>query len=252
MSSQPFAAKDHHIDMKRLQISIPSPCHENWAAMAPAEKGRFCTSCQKKVHDFTGSSDREIASVLSKQNDVCGRYLNTQLNRDLVVPIIKNTTWMAASAAVLSFFTLGVDAATHKYVATEQTPAAKYGYKSEKMTPGSSVITGQVFDNLGLPLPGAHINLEGTNVRAQSDLDGRYSILGQKGQVLIISYIGLKTEVIHIGSSTTINITLTEEVSKQEVIVIGYRNYRTKVEDQKVSHTFFRRIFHSLGNIFRK
>ena len=94
---------------KPIQISIPTPCHENWAAMTPADKGRFCASCQKNVRDFTRSSDREIVSAFAKDKDLCGRFRQTQLDRDLIVTTEKNTIWIVASAAVLGFIGLGTN-----------------------------------------------------------------------------------------------------------------------------------------------
>lgn len=73
--------------MKKFNLSIPKPCHENWAQMTPAEKGRFCGSCQKTVFDFTNMSDRELAAFFKKPaGSVCGRFHQDQLNREIAVP----------------------------------------------------------------------------------------------------------------------------------------------------------------------
>lgn len=89
--------------------------------MTPADRGRFCASCQKQVFDFTYSSDREIAAAL-KKGSTCGRFYNHQLNRDLIISKEKNTLWIAASAAVVSFFTLGSEAAKAQEPQTEISP----------------------------------------------------------------------------------------------------------------------------------
>ncbi len=39
-----------------LKLSIPKPCHEDWAAMTPNEQGRHCAVCAKTVTDFTQMS----------------------------------------------------------------------------------------------------------------------------------------------------------------------------------------------------
>ncbi len=58
------------------KFTIPKPCHENWANMLPDEKGKFCASCQKSVHDFTQSSSQEIKNIFEKENgNICGRII---------------------------------------------------------------------------------------------------------------------------------------------------------------------------------
>ncbi|WP_223605448.1 hypothetical protein [Chryseobacterium sp. OSA05B] len=67
-----------------MKITIPKPCHENWEAMTPEEKGRFCSVCSKTVRDFTVASDQEIIEVFSHSSeDICGNFNSSQLNRDL-------------------------------------------------------------------------------------------------------------------------------------------------------------------------
>jgi len=80
---------------KKLQLQIPTPCHENWEKMTTTEKGRFCASCQKQVMDFTNKSDREIAMFFKKPSigSVCGRFMDDQLNRDIDLPK-KRIPWL--------------------------------------------------------------------------------------------------------------------------------------------------------------
>src|SRR5690242_1371914 len=80
---------------KQLLLSIPTPCHENWDAMTPLEKGKFCGSCQKQVMDFSRMSDREIAQFFKKPTtgSVCGRFTTDQLDRAIDIPK-KRIPWL--------------------------------------------------------------------------------------------------------------------------------------------------------------
>lgn len=248
---------------KKLHISIPSPCHEKWQDMTPAEKGRFCSSCQKVVHDFTRSSDREIAAAITKENNLCGRFLSTQLERDLVIPKEKNTIWMAASAAVVSFLSLGTEAAAQNPVATEQIPTTGYGNILGKAAPSTSIISGVVYDDVGMPIPAVDITVEGTILHVQTDFDGKYAIEAKQGNILIFSFVGFKVEKVIIGTANTVNVTLTTERLEQDLIVMGYRTTKPisgavstisieDIENRNYKPTFFGRMFRKIGNLFRK
>jgi hypothetical protein len=65
-----------------FQIQIPVPCHENWDAMTPQEKGKFCGVCAKKVVDFSGYSKTEVVDYLQKHaaQKVCGRIPESMLD----------------------------------------------------------------------------------------------------------------------------------------------------------------------------
>jgi hypothetical protein len=66
-------------------IEIPKPCKENWSEMSPTEKGVFCSHCKKEVIDFKNFSNSELAKYLSKNDVTCGRFLATQINREIIL-----------------------------------------------------------------------------------------------------------------------------------------------------------------------
>lgn len=66
-----------------MKLIIPKPCHENWNAMTPVEKGRFCSVCSKTVKDFTKLSDEEIIQNLGINSNICVNATSDQLNRNL-------------------------------------------------------------------------------------------------------------------------------------------------------------------------
>ncbi|WP_347217925.1 hypothetical protein [Chryseobacterium sp.] len=65
--------------MKNLYI--PEPCSENWEAMSPQAKGRFCAVCNKCVIDFTQKQPQEILQIIEekKEEQICGRFYGHQV-----------------------------------------------------------------------------------------------------------------------------------------------------------------------------
>lgn len=87
-----------------------------------------------------------------------------------------------------------------------------------------ALIKGTVSDEKGNTLPGATISVKGTALGTTTDVNGAFSINMPAGaNVLVISFIGMKTQEIAVGSRTTLNITLQSgDQSLDEVVVIGY------------------------------
>jgi hypothetical protein len=76
--------------MDTYRISIPKPCHEDWATMTANEKGRFCDKCIKTVHDFSNKNDTELHEYLSLHpgEKMCGRFRQNQLNRPIAIQLL--------------------------------------------------------------------------------------------------------------------------------------------------------------------
>ncbi|HTB07868.1 MAG TPA: carboxypeptidase regulatory-like domain-containing protein [Bacteroidia bacterium] len=70
---------------KSIQLSVPTPCSEDWENMQPREQGRQCASCNKTIVDFSLFSDRQLVDFFNKTTgNICGRFNNLQLERQLV------------------------------------------------------------------------------------------------------------------------------------------------------------------------
>lgn len=86
-------------------------------------------------------------------------------------------------------------------------------------------VTGNVKDaEAKQPLPGASVIVYGTNIGQTTDFDGNFSInVPSKESLLIISFMGFKTQEIVVGSQTNIAIGLIpDSQALDEVIVVGY------------------------------
>jgi hypothetical protein len=251
---------------KPIQISIPTPCHENWDAMTPADKGRFCASCQKTVYDFTSSSDREIASILKNTNNACGRFRATQLDRDLVIPKEKSTLWMAASAAVVSFLTIGIQESMAQQSASTAQIASQKTKKKKKSTTfllPEIQIKGRVVDTDSSSIPNANIRILRTNQTITTDIDGSFEFTASKNDTIEVSYTGMITKYITLTEDKKLTITLVQDAKSAEFNIESCRVISTRtvttgamVVIEKTIYaeekrTFFGRMFHSIGNIFR-
>ena len=91
----------------------------------------------------------------------------------------------------------------------------------------SLAIKGVVYDSTGEPIIGASVLEKGTTNDIITDLDGNFSLQVKKGAVLVVSFIGYKTQEVVVNSVQSLKITLLEDAKAlDEVVVIGYGTAR--------------------------
>lgn len=81
-------------------------------------------------------------------------------------------------------------------------------------------IKGIVRDQNGESVIGANVVLKGTTEGVITDITGEYQIKAAKGDVLIFSYIGFKSQEVTIGRDNIINVTLKEDTETLEEVVV--------------------------------
>ena len=82
----------------------------------------------------------------------------------------------------------------------------------------AQIVTGNVTDENGIPLPGATVLVQGTNQGVSSDFDGNYSIEVSQGQSLEFSFVGYSSQIIQVGAASQINVQLLPDNKLEEVV----------------------------------
>ena len=90
-------------------------------------------------------------------------------------------------------------------------------------------ISGTVKDANGEPVIGATVMEQGTQNGTVTDMDGNFTLDLQKGGNLNVSYVGMKPQVISTSGKSTINISLEDDATTlNDVVVVGYGTMKKK------------------------
>ncbi|MRT93041.1 TonB-dependent receptor [Ancylomarina sp. 16SWW S1-10-2] len=89
---------------------------------------------------------------------------------------------------------------------------------------GQILVSGKVTDVSGESIPGVSVVVKGTSTGSTTNIDGNYSLeVPNETQVLVFSFIGMKTQEVDFAGQTNINVVLLEDVTGlDEVVVVGY------------------------------
>ncbi|WP_066224435.1 SusC/RagA family TonB-linked outer membrane protein [Formosa haliotis] len=84
-------------------------------------------------------------------------------------------------------------------------------------------VTGEVYDESGLPVTGATILEKGTSNGTIADFDGQFEIDAPSNAVLVVSSLGYLTQEIPVSGQSKLKITLVTDIQNlDEVVVVGY------------------------------
>jgi TonB-linked SusC/RagA family outer membrane protein len=97
-------------------------------------------------------------------------------------------------------------------------------------------VSGTVSDNAGMPLPGVSILVKGTKSGTQTDFDGKFTIKATPSQVLVFSYIGMKTQEVQAGASK-INVKLLDSGAQELEAVVVTTAFGIKRNPKKLGYS---------------
>jgi hypothetical protein len=234
-----------------IQLSIPTPCSQDWDEMTINDKGRFCGNCSKSVIDFTNYSDQQIVDFFIKsKEDICGQFKSDQLEKPLH-PLQQEQSGSFMQLLINGMLAIGLGSglsANKKH--TE--PLAIYGVvdvdqkekKDNFTTVGDTCnfISGTVIDQATKEtLPGVTILIEGITTATASDVNGFFKLpfpnhLSGKPIELTFSYIGYKSQLMRYRPETPVSdliIELREDRTVTRDVVIRGRAIPSAVCKQR-------------------
>ena len=84
------------------------------------------------------------------------------------------------------------------------------------------------------PVPGASIIIRGTTMGTLTDKDGKFTLPVKKGDVLVVSYIGLQTQSVVVQADVNLGIWMKEDVQPMEEMVVVAQTPKEEVKYTKV------------------
>ena len=214
-----------------FKLRIPEPCHEDWSQMTLSEQGRFCSSCEKEVIDFTQLTRKQIADKVQSGGQLCGRYRKDQLDTTYFIPEEKSPfKHLGIAAAFTSLLALCEPVLGQENNSKSNTELITQENQITTVdTINNYIFSGIILAEDSLPLPGANIHLKDSSIGAIADFDGHFSIsipseYFKESRKLLITFLGYEDkEVLLSANMPKMNIILKEDPSMMElgVVVVG-------------------------------
>ncbi len=241
-------------------LRIPEPCNEKWENMTPTPNGRFCHVCEREILDFTQLSHRELAQKLDNNENICGRFLDSQLNVDLYSLKHKKVK----DAGILLTLT-SIMAATLPTFAQKDTISTQIENRSDYKTdtafinkvknlPNSVLVEGIVKESVtNEPIPFVSVYQKGIKIEVITDFEGHFKIYTNKKHpedtvILRIGTLGYESQEIVLKPGVTkLNVTMKEAPPKFTTGIV-VKERKTPFQGIK---TGFQRFKEGLKRLFR-
>lgn len=182
---------------------------------------------QKLSLNLGQTSLRNLFQSIESKTDYLFSYVDSDIANVNVTVNIKNKEVLEILNQVLSPTNLKYKIDGHNVSIYKETPKQQNSKGNKKR------ITGRVSDIAGQPLPGVTIMEKGMSNGTVTDGDGMYELqVNTKNAQVNFSYIGFRPIALNIGNSAIYDVTMEDEVSElDELVVVGYG------EQRKISST---------------
>ena len=178
---------------KVIKVSIPEPCHEDWSKMSQTEKGAFCQVCTKEVIDFTIVIDEDIVKHVLKNDNACGRFSKTQLDRNLTLERSSGQRLGPLAASLLLPLTMMAGATTTSKqgeIKSSNYTSLGIGSLHKEANRIQITVTGTITDLYGEPMHKVRVEVKETGETTYTDKKGNYSITFLDKETLIFTIEG--------------------------------------------------------------
>lgn len=239
-------------------MNTPKPqyCQQDWLRMNEVPGGRVCSSCEKKIIDFTGKTWKEISALqTANNNELCGLYSQKQLDHwgHQAPSIGFNTKAIAAVSSLLLSISPAAaqvhDTPKIEVLSTDSVVVEKSVERTDS-TKHVCTIKGKITDaETGEPIPFVNVHNITRQTGVVSDFDGKYELQIEMDSsftgtdTLMFSYLGYTTKEIVGLRAGKKDITLDVELIAADLDIIAF--YVTPVSRTK-------RIWYRLTKPFRR
>lgn len=110
--------------------------------------------------------------------------------------------------------------------------------EEQTAAPDPVPLKGKVIDEKGHPVPGVAVMIKGTGMGVVTDGEGNYTLQlpGTEGIRLLFTFIGMKTQEVAYAGQKEINVTMHEEATEMdEVVITGYQTTDRRKSTSSVS-----------------
>lgn len=176
----------------------------------------------KITFDHKDVSIYQLIDEIENQSDFhfIYRVKNVNLSRKINIKVVKKPLTevlkLMFNKSSTAYTVVEQDKQIHL---TEKKPLPSHSETDNKQQ--QFLVKGMISDENGLPLPGASVIEKGTSNGVVTNFEGEFSIsISSENAMLIVSFIGYKTQEIAVNERATINIQLSPSAADLDEVVI--------------------------------
>lgn len=149
------------------RLRVAKACDESWEQMRGTNQVRFCSHCEKSVHNLSAMTRRDAERLVANSGgSLCIRYVSTPARRVVTLDapthaLVRRVSRLTAGAftAALAMTTASAQSAQTSPPPVASAEATIQNQIAPQMPLGGATLTGTITDPAGAVIPGAVVTL---------------------------------------------------------------------------------------------